>query len=330
MILTVTHRGATHPLSVLPDNTFAALQLQLEELTSVPPSFQKLLCKGKKVNSPPEATLDQAGLKDGMKMQLLGPTEAELGGMRSAESETRRRDEILKRRTATSLPKPRSTNTPSSPYKFHALVPLAHLPAPNTAHALLTRLAADPAVQYVMQAHRFTVGTLTELAPHEHPNLLGLNVNRGEAIKLRLRTDAYDGFRLYADVRRVLCHELAHNVWGDHDNNFKALNSLLNKEVAGFERAQRAGAHTLGGPGPVYDSSTSTSALEIESEAQAYILGGSSATLSDTREERRRRALEAAVGRLRREEEELEQSCGTAGPGHESESPSQPSTRNTA
>jgi WLM domain len=70
-----------------------------------------------------------------------------------------------------------------------------------------------------MQEHEFGVGTLTELAPHEHPNLLGLNKNAGEVILLRLRTDAYDGFRLYADIRRVLCHELTHNVWGDHDDN---------------------------------------------------------------------------------------------------------------
>lgn len=70
-----------------------------------------------------------------------------------------------------------------------------------------------------MQTHQFSVGLLTELAPHEHPELLGLNENRGEKIKLRLRTDKYDGFRLYSDVRRVLCHELTHNVWGDHDEN---------------------------------------------------------------------------------------------------------------
>lgn len=72
-----------------------------------------------------------------------------------------------------------------------------------------------------MQKHEFSVGVLTELAPHEHPGLLGLNVNAGQAIKLRLRTDRYDGFRLYAEVRRVLCHELTHNVWGDHDNNVR-------------------------------------------------------------------------------------------------------------
>lgn len=58
-----------------------------------------------------------------------------------------------------------------------------------------------------MQKHRFSVGVLTELAPHEHPGLLGLNVNAGQAIKLRLRTDAYDGMRVYREVRRVLCRE---------------------------------------------------------------------------------------------------------------------------
>ena len=70
-----------------------------------------------------------------------------------------------------------------------------------------------------MQKNKLAVGLLTELAPHEYPHLLGLNENAGQAIKLRLRTNDYDGFRTYREVRRVLCHELTHNVWGDHDNN---------------------------------------------------------------------------------------------------------------
>lgn len=70
-----------------------------------------------------------------------------------------------------------------------------------------------------MVIHQFSVGLLTELAPHEPPELLGRNMNAGQAIELRLRTDRYDGFRSYSDIRRVLCHELAHNVWSDHTNN---------------------------------------------------------------------------------------------------------------
>lgn len=82
-----------------------------------------------------------------------------------------------------------------------------------------------------------------------------------------------------------------------------------------FERAQRTGAHTLMNSGPVFSPTMASPSLDLESEAQAYILGGSSSssTLVDTREERRCKALEAAVNRLRREEEELEYSCGTTG-----------------
>jgi WLM domain len=70
-----------------------------------------------------------------------------------------------------------------------------------------------------MLIHRFSVGLLTEFAPHEHPELDGRNTNAGQVIKLRLRRDRYDVFKSYSDIRRVLCHELAHNVWIDHDNN---------------------------------------------------------------------------------------------------------------
>lgn len=99
------------------------------------------------------------------------------------------------------------------------MVPLPHLPNPSSALNILTRLSNDPAIRHVMQLHKLSVGVLTELAPHEHPELLGLNVNAGQEIKLRIRTDAYDGFRLYKDIRKVLTHELTHNVWGDHDND---------------------------------------------------------------------------------------------------------------
>ena len=107
MNLTVTFRGTTHPLSVLPDSTLEALQLQLEELTSVPPSLQKLLYKGKKPRISPDATLEEAGLKEGSKIQMLGSTETELGGMKKAEDEMRRREEILRQRTGKNLPKVR-------------------------------------------------------------------------------------------------------------------------------------------------------------------------------------------------------------------------------
>ena len=209
-------------------------------------------------------------------------------------------------------------------FRFHSIRPLAHLPQPGTAQALLTKLANDPAIVHIMHQHQFSVGLLTELAPHEHPHLLGLNENKGEVIRLRIRTDAYDGFRLYAEVRRVLCHELTHNVWGDHDENvcssdsclvsypdpsfqFKQLNSKLNKEVAEYERAAAHGTHYLSGAasGDIYEPSVE--------HVHSHVLGGSASPSQDvfSIEERRRRTLEATMRRLQKEEEEIEHSCGT-------------------
>ena len=88
---------------------------------------------------------------------------------------------------------------------------------------------------------------------------------------------------------------------------FKELNSRLNREVAEYEQH----THTL-------DSSSHYSGApssELEAEAHAYVLGGSGATPAVADEsvaERRRRVLDATMARLRKEEEELEASCGTA------------------
>ncbi|KAF5362247.1 hypothetical protein D9756_002219 [Leucocoprinus leucothites] len=313
---TVVHRGATYPLSLSPSTTLVELHAQLEQLTSVPPSNQKLLYKGKKAGND-DTTLALAGFKDGMKIQMLGATTEEIGGIKAVEDERAKRERIMHERALKPQVKLRSTGpspSTSSKYKFHRIAPLPHLPNPSSAQNILDKLANDPAILHVMAKHEFSVGLLTELAPHEQPHLLGLNVNAGQEIKLRIRTNAYDGFRLYSEIRKVLCHELAHNVWGDHDENFKELNSKLNREVTQFERAQASGTHHLtssADPHGIYQPASS----ELEAEAQAYVLGGPStstaALAGDSREDMRRRMLEATINRLRKEEEELEMSCGT-------------------
>ncbi|KAF5379623.1 hypothetical protein D9757_009221 [Collybiopsis confluens] len=319
--LTISHRGQAYSLSVLPNDTLALLQSKLEDLTSTPPSFQKLLYKGKSNKSlDDQITITEAGLKDGMKIQMLGTTPKELDGMKAVENEQQKRERIMRERARKGPTKLHSTGRATAEdlnYRFHKLVPLPHLPNPSSALNLLERLSNDPAIHHVMQKHKFAVGILTELAPHEHPELLGLNQNAGEQIKLRLRTDRYDGFRTYKEVRRVLCHELTHNVWGDHDNNFKELNSLLNREVAAYESSVQSGTNVLGYSGDVYEGPSMT---QLDSFSQ--VLGGTSTTsagstamslLADSAEDRRGRALEAAEKRLRQEEEEMESSCGTAG-----------------
>ncbi|KAF9224081.1 WLM-domain-containing protein [Gyrodon lividus] len=310
--LTINFRGVTHALSLSPDTPLTQLHAKLEELTSVPPSLQKLLFRGKRIQHEGALTLAQIGLRDGVKIQMLGSTSQEVNALNATESEHQRKERIYHERALKPQVKLRSTgssNPAVTTYVFHKTEPLDHLPKPDTALERLTRLSNDPAIRHIMQKHKFSVGVLTELAPHEHPHLLGLNVNAGQAIKLRIRTDAYDGFRPYLEVRRVLCHELAHNVWQDHDDNFKGLNSQLNREVAEFEDAEKRGTRYLSDMRGAYEPSSNP-----EGETLVHIIKGTGVPLGDSIEDRRRRALEAATARLRKEEEELERNCGTARP----------------
>lgn len=317
IMLTVAFRGTSHTVFLPNDAPLSALHSRLELLTSVPPSLQKLIYKGKKIqhrqdDSDPDPTISQAGLRDGIKVQMLGSTVEELGQLNAADSAHQRKEQILRERALKPQVKLRSTgssSTSSHQYRFHGIEPLTHLPRPETATECLTTLSKDPAVLHIMQKHQFSVGLLTELAPHEHPGLLGLNVGSGVTIKLRIRLDTYDGFRPYLEVRRVLCHELAHNVWSEHNNDFKELNSQLNREVAEFEAAAEAGTHQLSNLRDIYQPLS-----DEEVEARTHVLGGIGLRGNDTMEDRRKKALEAATARLMNEEEELERSCGSSGP----------------
>ncbi|KAG9000766.1 hypothetical protein FRB95_004137 [Tulasnella sp. JGI-2019a] len=326
MQLTITYRSTTRSITIEPETTVTSFQSDLEALTSVPPDLQKLLYRGKR--APPstkdasEVTLGDVGMKDGTKVTLMGSTMEEISGMKNTEDEKHRRDEMLRRRQAAGPSKVASTSRPSSSsvqYRFHQIEPLQHLPNPEAALDLLRKLSTDPAIRNVMEKHRFAVGVLTELAPHEHPQLLGLNVNAGQAIKLRLRTDAYDGMRTYREVRRVLCHELTHNVFGPHNDDFKTLNSQLNSEVEEYERTVKAGSHSLSsfGGGDYYEPDQTLGSALTDAEVTSRVLGGDgsgSSLLTGSREEMRQKMLEAATQRLRKQEQEIEERCGSDGP----------------
>jgi hypothetical protein len=316
--LVVTYRtDAPRKLTVSPTTSLAELQTTLEELTGVPPHLQKLLYKGQKkvAGDTSVVSLEAVGMKDGAQIKMLGSSQKEVDSMLGIEEEKRKREMIMKQREARGPTKVRSIGTGSSSslsYRFHNIVPLGHLPNPSAATELLTRLSEDPAVRHVMQMHRFSVGTLTELAPHEHPELLGLNENRGQTIKLRIRTDRYDGFRLYSEIRRVLAHELTHNVWGDHDDNFKQLNSQLNREIAQFERDQKRGTHSFN-EGEVYEPEIEAYGARSQLIGGSNVLGGSAGGhAADSREERRLRVLQATLARIQKEEKDIEDRCGNA------------------
>ncbi|KAK3485676.1 WLM domain-containing protein [Neurospora crassa] len=185
-------------------------------------------------------------------------------------------------------------------FTFQTIRPLPHLPNPSRSLSFLNRLASDPGIRATMRSHQFTVGLLTEMDPGQYTasnhegttRILGLNRNKGEVIELRLRTDAYDGYRDYKTIRKTLCHELAHNVHGDHDRQFWDLCKQIEREVerADYTKNGRVvgGAEYEYGPGPVNESPD-----EVEEEegmvmdhggwtGGTYVLGASDAVPSST------------------------------------------------
>lgn len=104
----------------------------------------------------------------------------------------------------------------------------SHRPRAAEALAALQKIAS--LVKPIMRQRNWHVDTLCEFYPDER-NLLGLNVNRGQKICLRLR---YPGderqFVPIEEVTDTMLHELCHIVHGPHDQHFHALWDQLRDE----------------------------------------------------------------------------------------------------
>ncbi|KAM5584471.1 hypothetical protein ABKV19_004042 [Rosa sericea] len=96
------------------------------------------------------------------------------------------------------------------------------------ASKMLDKIAKQ--VQPIMRKHKWRVKLLSEMCP-TNPSLLGLNVNRGVHVKLRLRRPNRDlDFYPFDQVLDTMLHELCHNVHGPHDAKFYKLWDELRKE----------------------------------------------------------------------------------------------------
>ncbi|EXJ88339.1 hypothetical protein A1O1_05269 [Capronia coronata CBS 617.96] len=117
-------------------------------------------------------------------------------------------------------------------------------PRAGDALEMLKKIASM--VKPIMRLRNWRVGTLTEFYPSE-ANLLGLNVNRGQEICLRLR---YPGderqFLPLENVVDTMLHELAHIVHGPHDQAFNALWDKLRDEHEALLRKGYTGEGFLG------------------------------------------------------------------------------------
>ncbi|KAF2772075.1 WLM-domain-containing protein [Teratosphaeria nubilosa] len=111
---------------------------------------------------------------------------------------------------------------------FNSYEHLQGLPRGDTALTMLRKVASM--VKPIMRKRGWKVHILAEFLPAEH-NLLGLNINRGYKICIRLRYhNNPDLFLPIEQVVDTMLHELSHNVWGDHDSNFHRLWDELRDE----------------------------------------------------------------------------------------------------
>ncbi|KAG5657605.1 hypothetical protein KAF25_006169 [Fusarium avenaceum] len=109
---------------------------------------------------------------------------------------------------------------------------LAKLPRASDALQILKKVAS--LVKPIMRARNWKVRELAEFYPDQQ-NLLGLNVNRGAKICLRLRhAGDRNQFMPIENIVDTMLHELSHIVHGPHDAKFHALWDQLRDEHQGL------------------------------------------------------------------------------------------------
>ena len=191
------------------DATIQQLSEIVSEELHIPASNQKFLITPKiGLLKPPfkDPSLSLHTLQD-KKIVLLGATSAEVDDLTSELASRRaragRRRAALQagRKVKAEQRRDWKKVQDEARYTFHSIRPLAGLSNPDKSLRFLERLRDDAGIKATMRKHGFSVGLLTEMDPASHTThdsrTLGLNRNRGEMIELRLRTDAYDGYRDY-------------------------------------------------------------------------------------------------------------------------------------
>ncbi|KAF5001807.1 hypothetical protein FGRMN_782 [Fusarium graminum] len=254
LTLSITHRKVTYELTFPEDATVTDLFNEIEASLDVPVANQKIIA--------PKTPLLKAPFKNpnmplldlkGKALTLMGSPTAEIQQVQDmAERVAKRNAARMAHRSKARHAAPTRRNPQESQYTFLQVRPLQALPNPDRSQKLLLRLKEDPGIRAAMTKHKFAVGLLTEMEPLSHTQtshegtsrILGLNRNQGEVIELRLRTDAYDGYRDYKTIRKTLCHELAHNVHGPHDRNFWDLCHQIEREVDAAD--WKSGGNTIG------------------------------------------------------------------------------------
>lgn len=200
------------------------LKHEVSSYLQIPSSRLKFIYKGKVMT-------DEDKLNNSMTLLLVASAEV----LCNAPEREERRGKGGKYHVSLKTMKASSVKS-ISPYGFQSIETLSGFADRDKAYSILESLANDAGVLAVMEKHKWTVGSLCELMPDGQVGVdpvcvLGLNQNQGHKILLRIRTDDLKGFRKILSIKKVLYHELAHNVFGDHDDKFYMLMRQIEKEA---------------------------------------------------------------------------------------------------
>jgi hypothetical protein len=315
----VSFRGQKIGLEASPDLTVGKLKSRVasaaDNSIQLSPSNVKLIFKGKVLSEDEDLVVNIFGNKPAKIYRLMatGVSAAEQAenqqqfeeGLKTAP---RIRDDLTKegqqetirhsRMGRAMLQKAAAKSSDSHKFGFGRIETLPNLPDETKAKGILATLAKDPGVLACMAKHEWNVGSLAELYPEGKVGesdvcVMGLNQNNGQKILLRIRTDDVKGFRKMLSIRKVLFHELAHNVHSEHNQDFFQLMRQIERECNEMDWTQGSGT---------------TTAIEVEQayEAGSYRLGGDRNSNLSVRE----LAGRAAVMRLTDEEQDIYDNCG--------------------
>lgn len=245
-------------------SSLSSLQDELAARTSVPVEHQKIVGRSGRLHSEEQFVQLAA---DSEILQLFGSTAQDLEAMHETKdaaiaSEARSVWNDLdvdyealqlerEHKAAVREKAARQLAAEKTEWHFHSYRALPQFRDAQRAMEILQRLGTDPGFVAVMQKHKWKVGVLSEMYPDGKVGVdpvcvLGVNINKGQEISLRLRTDDLQGFRKYDEIRKVLCHELSHMVHSEHDKDFYQLMRQIEKEQVNLDW-RNSGGHTLGG-----------------------------------------------------------------------------------
>lgn len=282
------------------ENLYDTLVIQQQQAKKKPQKVYQIMATGL---SKKETTQAEQDLREGLQAAPRIRDDLTTKGRKEMEQRKRLGRQVMLETAARNHTVAGTTDSSANNYGFGKIETLPNLPQREQAQRILETLANDPGIRACMAKHKWKVGSLAELYPEGKVGksqvcVMGLNQNKGMRILLRVRTDDLQGFRKMLSIRKVLFHELAHNVHSEHDGKFFQLMRQIEAECNSMDWTQGAG---------LTDGSTDHGA-DHDYKGGIFRLGGNESQASGL--SHRELAAQAAMKRMTVEEEEIQNNCG--------------------